>query len=406
MNHDIWLRAQACIAQGALTNSKHPESNLYGLYPTHIMYGHGSHLYDKQDRSYLDYICGLGTNLFGYGCEPITQELKKSIYGGFSHSLPTYAEVECAESLKQIFVFVDRWKFFKTGSEAAAAAVKIARNGNPKEEKLCLVEGYHGHNDMFVSLSPPAGGVPVQNSIEKLNIELDPAQIKRASCVIIEPVMTDDSRVRVEWLKLLRDICTKYNTVLIFDEVITGFRYKKFSVSNALGITPDLIIIGKAMANGLPLSGVGGKASLMDDKAYFTSSTYAGEVLSLVACKKVVELLLKDPKFDLNHLWNMGEHFKTEFNRLMSEVRISGYATRGVFYGDPKQIALFFQEMAKARILFCKSWFYNFGHIPQQDSVLDCVSTVSEKMRRGDVELKYPLPKTPFSMEVRGVGGN
>jgi len=404
INPEILSRANRSIAQGALTNSKHPESLLYGAYPTHVKYGHGSHLYAESDRRYLDYICGLGTNLFGYGNDAITREISKALYGGFSHSLPTYHEVEAAESLKQLFPFVERWKFSKTGALACAAAVKIARAANPKEEMLCLSDGYHGDDDQFISLTPPAKGVPPQSGIEKLDLNFNEEQIKRASCVIIEPVVTDDSRMRIEWLKSLRTLCDRYKTLLIFDEVITGFRYKKYSVSNFTGITPDLIVIGKAMANGMPLAAVGGKADIMDDRGYFVSSTYAGEVLSLVACKKVVDLLLRDSKYDLNHLWNMGEHFKTEFNRMMPTVRIDGYGTRGVFSGEPEQIAIFFQEMAKADILFCKSWFYNFGHIPHQDSVLDCISTISEKMSRNEIPLKYPIPKTPFSMEVRKNG--
>lgn len=404
MNTEIWRRAQASVAQGALTNSKHPESLMFGLYPTHIRHGHGCYLYDEKDEQYTDFICGLGANFLGYGNDQISQEIQRALYGGFSHSLPTWHEVEAAESLKQIFPFVQRWKFLKTGGEATLAAVKFARAVNPKEEKLCLSDGYHGWGDMYVSLTPPALGVPTQNGIEKLNHDLTDDQIKRASCVIVEPVITDDSRARVDWLRKLRDQCTRFNTLLIFDEVITGFRYKKFSVANAMGITPDLIVIGKAMANGLPLAAVGGRSEIMDEAKCFVSSTYAGEVLSLVSCKKVVELLLKDNRFDLNHLWNMGEHFKNEFNRLSENVKINGYATRGVFDGTPEDIALFFQEMGKARILFCKSWFYNFPLIKQQDSVLDCVGVVAEKIRRGSVKLNYPIPRTPFSMEVRKNG--
>lgn len=404
MNFEIWDRAQRSIAQGCLTNSKHPQNLMFGLYPTHIKHGHGCHLYDSKDRRYLDFICGLGSNLFGYGNDAIGRELTKHIYGGFSHSLPTYHEVETAEALKQLFPFVERWKFLKTGGEATSAAVKFARAANPKAEMLCLSDGYHAWHDQFVSLTPPAKGVPAHPAIEKLDLELDPNQIKRASCVIIEPVITDDSRPRIEWLNRLRALCTEHQTLLIFDEVITGFRYRKFSVANAFGITPDLICIGKAMANGLPLAAVGGMSAVMDDRSVFVSSTYAGEVLSLVAAKKVVELLLKDSKYDINHLWNLGEHFKTEFNRVSAEVKLEGYPTRGVFKGDDKKVALFFQEMGKADILFCKSWFYNFPLAMHQDSVLDCIDTVSERIRRGDVELQYEIPKTPFSMEVRGVG--
>jgi glutamate-1-semialdehyde aminotransferase len=398
---NIWQRAQSCIAQGALTNSKHPKMLIYGLYPSHIKYGHGSYLYDEHDNKYLDFICGLGANFVGYGNDLLNRELQKTLYGGYSHSLPTFHEVECAEALKSIFIFVDRWKFLKTGGDACLAAVRIARASSKKT--LLLSEGYHGFGDMFTSLVPPHKGVPDDPNVEKLDPLLSEEQISRAAAVIVEPVITDDGRERIEWLKKLRELCTKHETVLIFDEVITGFRYKNFGVSNSYGITPDLVCIGKAMANGMPLAAVGGKAALMDDPEYFISSTYAGEVLSLVACKKVLELLTKNPDYDIKRLWSMGEEFKNSFNKIMHDVKIEGYGTRGIFTGEPEKIALFFQEMAKVNILFCKSWFYNFGHIPHQDNVLDCISTVADKMRAGTVKLEYPLPQSPFSMGVRNV---
>ncbi len=142
MNQQWWHRAQKSVAQGALTNSKHPKMLIQGAYPTHVSHGIGSYLYDTDGKKYLDYICGLGVNLFGYGNDKINKELMKHIYGGFSHSLPTKHEVEAAEALKEIFCFVDRWKFLKTGSDACSAAIKIARNrwgvrdGNEKMHEM------------------------------------------------------------------------------------------------------------------------------------------------------------------------------------------------------------------------------------------------------------------------------
>jgi len=396
MNFELWHRAQNVIAQGSLTNSKHPKMLIYGAYPTHVSHGSGSHLY-AENKKYLDYICGLGVNLFGYGNDKISKDLLKHIYGGFSHSLPTHHEIEAGEALKSIFCFVDRWKFLKTGSDACSAAIKIARNATGRD--LVLSEGYHGFHDDFVSLTPPAKGVPKRDFIRKLE-SLDDIT-EQTAAVIIEPVMTDYGNERIEWLNQLRKKCTATGTMLIFDEVITGFRFKKLGVCNYTGITPDLLVIGKAMANGLPLAAVGGKAAVMDDPGYFISSTYAGEILSFVACKKVCELLVKDTEYSIDYLWKKGREFIDGFNAQPGDIKISGYPTRGVFTGSDTNIAIFFAEMAKSEVLFCKSFFYNFGHIGHNDDILAISQVIKERIANNEIKLEYPLPQSPFSMGVR-----
>lgn len=397
MNYDLWHRSQKTIAQGALTNSKHPEMLIFGAYPTHIAHGAGSHLYDKDGRKYLDYICGLGTNLFGYGNDKISKELLKAIYGGFSHSLPTHHEIEAGEALKTIFNFVDKWKFLKSGSDACSAAIKIARNATNRD--LILSQGYHGWHDDFVSLTSPGSGVPRRDFVKSL-VHLEDITHEVAA-VIIEPVITDFSKDRIEWLRKVEKRCNRVGALLIFDEVITGFRFSKFGVCNFFGITPDLLVIGKAIANGMPLAAVGGKAGIMDDAKYFISSTYAGEVLSLISCKKVCELLTKDSEYSIDRLWKNGQELIDAFNKQPGDIKILGYPTRGVFSGSENSTAIFFGEMARSDVLFCKSFFYNFGHIPFNLDLLGMALEVKERILDGSLTLKYPLPKSPFSQGVR-----
>jgi aminotransferase MxcL len=125
-NYTLWKRQQDCIAQGALTNSKHPDRHVMGVYPTHAYAGYGSQLVTP-DGVYQDYICGLGANLFGYSNPKIMEAVKDALGKGFSHSLPTIFEIETAEKLKQLLFFVERWKFLKSGSEACNASIKMAR---------------------------------------------------------------------------------------------------------------------------------------------------------------------------------------------------------------------------------------------------------------------------------------
>ncbi|MHA2248543.1 MAG: aminotransferase class III-fold pyridoxal phosphate-dependent enzyme, partial [Candidatus Hodarchaeales archaeon] len=319
-------RARNSIAQGALTNSKRPESHLIGLYPTHIKSAQKAHIWDLEDVRYLDYMGGLGCNLFGYGNDQVNQEVLKYLWHGGSHSLPTYHEVEAAEAVKEMIPFIDRVKFLKTGSEACSAAIRIARaaTGRP----IVLSKGYHGWSDEFVSLTNPATGVSNCPDIFELgdgDSLFDPSDI---ACIIVEPVCTDDSEANVEWLKALRQRCDETGALLIFDEVITGLRYKNYAVCNNYGVLPDLVILGKALGNGFPIACVGGKAEVMDSD-YFVSSTYAGEIFSLVAAKKCIELVMHDYRYDLEWLWEQGKSFMETFNNNPSTVRIEGYPTRG-----------------------------------------------------------------------------
>ena len=402
MNQDWWRRQQNCIAQGALTNSKHPDALVMGAYPIIIEYGHGCHVYepDPEDEGkhtkYLDYICGLGTNLLGYGNDKINQQLLKILYGGFSHSLPTTQEIKTAEKLKEIFVFVDKWKFLKSGSEACNASLKFARAHTGRT--LIISEGYHGIGDEFVSLTPPHLGVPVNGNIEKYtSLENITNEV---AAVIIEPIIVDNSKERIEWLKQLRTRCDEVGSLLIFDEVISGFRYKKYGVANCYNILPDLIVIGKAMANGLPLAAVGGKAHIMDNPKVFVSSTYAGERASLRACEEVCNILQSKPEFNIENLWNAGVHFMKKFNDLNGPVTLKGYPTRGILAGSDVNIAIFMAEMAKVLILWHKSWFYNWDLIEHEDETIEMARLIFAKIKNG-LKLNYPMPKSTFSMEQR-----
>lgn len=397
---DHWQRAQRCIAQGALTNSKNPKSHVLGVYPTHVTHGKGCVLVDVERRRYIDFICGLGANLLGYGAQPVTDALQETLYGGWAHSLPTHHELEAAELVKEMFPFIDCVKFLKTGTEACMAAVRIARTqtGRP----FILSEGYHGWSDDFVSLTPPAHGVnvgPYTMKLENLSeITSDVAG------VIVEPVICDASEERKVWLEALRKRCTEVGALLIFDEVITGFRFKNFSVSKCFDVTPDIICLGKAIANGLPLALVGGSYAVMNSVPYFVSSTFAGEVLSLTAAKAVMRTLMKRGKYDIDHLWDRGQAWINYFNAIDPDViKLNAFPTRGAFVADPVVKALFFQEAVKAGVLFGPSWFYNW-HLSEHDgAVLGMCKDIIGRIKRGEVSLEGDMPQSPFAMKVRGL---
>ncbi len=398
MNWDLHRRAQLCIAQNYLTNSKRPESLVKGVYPTHVKRGQGCFLWDHQGKKYLDFITGLGTNLLGYGHDRVNAAIAAQLAHGYSHSLATHLELETAEKLKELFPFVDAVKWTKTGSDACSAAVRIARAKTGRD--WILSEGYHGTDDGFVSLTPPAVGVPPNQHVRKY-VDL-PETWGDVAAIIVEPVITDASDARRAWLQQLRTDCTKHGVLLIFDEIITGFRWPKFSVAECWGITPDLICLGKAIAGGMPLAAVGGKYSVMNCDEYFISSTYAGETLSLAAGKEVMTLL--QTQYDCSWLWANGQRFLDEFNSLLPEkITIDGYPSRGAFKGDLLTRGLFFQEACKAGMLFGPGWWLNYPLIDEAKNAMVSIKAIMERIKRGEVKLEGELPQSPHAQRAREV---
>ena len=396
-------RSLNCIAQGALTNSKRPECFVKGVYPSHLQKGRGCFVWDHKGKRYVDFITGLGTNLIGYANDRVNQAMGLQMFFGASLSLGTHHEVECAEHVKTFFPFIDAVKFLKTGSEACSAAIRIARAHTGR--KWILSEAYHGWHDSFVSLTPPALGVPKDANQSNLYIETLSKGVKEldesVAAVIVEPVITEDSRARVEYLKDLRARCDKVGALLIFDEVITGFRFRNHGVCNAYNITPDLICLGKAIANGMPLAVVGGKFPIMNGSEYFVSSSYAGETLSLVAATTTMNLLRS--KYDIEKLWTEGQKFLDAFNAMWPEgVWIEGYPTRGVFKAkDDLTKALFFQEACLAGILFGPSWFFNFPLADEVSNIMGTLQDILIRIKTGQVQLKGEMPTSPFAQKMR-----
>lgn len=392
---DYQKRANESIAQGALTNSKRPECLIKGVYPTHLVSGRGCMVTDVEGKEYVDFICGLGSNLLGYAHSEVNAAVSDRLARGATLSLGTPVELELAEKLKELFPFIGKTKFLKTGSDACSAAIRIARAYTGRE--YVWTEGYHGWHDSFVSVTSPALGVIREQKVFSTFFD----DLSHIAAIIVEPISTDTSEERIGFLRHLRDICTKSGTLLIFDEVITGFRFPKYSVSNYYGIEPDIICLGKGMGNGLPIAAVCGPDQIMNCGEYFVSSTFAGETLSLASALKTIDLL--QSKHSIQDLWDAGERFQRKFNENWPEMlRIEGYPTRGIFVGDAKIKALFWQEACKAGILFGPSFWFIFPHMDQADFVLSTVENIFRKLKAGGVRLEGQAPTTPFAQKTRG----
>lgn len=393
-----YARHQNAIAQGCLTNSKAAEAHVFGAYPIMAARAHGPYLVDTDGKRYLDFICGLGANLFGYGHPHFINAVEEVAKMGASHSLPTIYEVLAAEKIKEVWPWAERVKFLKSGTDACNAAVRIARAYTGR--KRVLSQGYHGWGDLYVSLAPPAAGV--MDDFEVANLT-DLNQIDaEVACVIVEPVIVDDSPERIAWLRLLQERCHKKGAVLIFDEIITGLRYPCMSVSEAHGLKPDIMLLSKALGFGMPLSAVVGRhKDMMDNKLYFVSTTTAGEVLSLNAC--IAALHQSQMEGGPGGVCASGKEFARLFNNMFDGlIELKGYGSRGTFVGDATTRAIFCQEMVKQGVLFHNATFFtNYPLREFHEEVLRRALRVRDLMADGKVALEGNLPTSPFAQKVR-----
>ncbi len=395
----MYLRAQHLIAQGSLTNSKRPECFVKGVYQTHLKKGQGPFVWDVEGRQLYDFICGMGTMIVGHGNSIIAESIYRQATQGITMSLSTPLELELADALQECIPWAQKFRFLKTGTEACMAAVKIARTKTCR--RYVLSEGYHGWSDEFIGLTEPALGVPTHPYTPMMKL-MNLNQIdSEVAAVIVEPIMTDMSPERIQWLRDLRESCTKHGVVLIFDEVITGFRTPKFTMSRYLDIEPDIICLGKAMGGGMPISCVAGKTDIMNCGEYFVSSTFAGETCSIAASLALISLL-KTKNFDLDELWSSGKYFQDKFNQMMPDkLKLVGYPSRGVFQGDPLTKALFWQESYRAGILFGSSYFLSFPHLKYLDILLNVLTDITTRIKTGSVELLGEMPQSPFAQKIR-----
>jgi len=384
------------IAQGALTNSKRDTAFIRPTYPTQFVKGCGNYLSIDTGVQYLDFLGALGTNWFGYGNIEIAEAIHAQAMKGCLYSLGSDLENEYAQRICEYFPFMDKIKIFKTGSEGCSAAIRMARTYTKRNRVLS--EGYHGWHDEFVSIMPNNVGIPHGASMENWDGKLESIDTTQRipAAIIIEPVALDWSDARKKYLQDLKAICKKHDIVLIFDETITAFRFLKGAVSKCFGVYPDLSIQGKALANGLPISVVGGRREIMDSE-YFCSGTFGGELLTLAAAIKCLNLVQNDFNPDLH--WERLSEFKKKFNEIDPEIiKMDGYPTRGTFIArDDMSLSIFCEQAVIAKLFFHpKTWFLNRYHIPAIDNVLSISSHIISRIKRGNITLKGEMFSSPF----------
>lgn len=378
-------RAAKVIAQECCTYSKRYDQFIEGVSPTHFKYiKNAIAMYGENNKSYMDFAGALGSVSY--------------IAGMNNASIPFVDEIVLAEMLQKRIPCLERMKFLKTGSEACLAACRIARAHTGKS--IIIGSGYHGWGDMFISAESPGAGC-IDGMYIKLN-SLDSvlsfmkkltSNHDNFAAVIIEPVELDiNVKEKIEEIAFL---CKKNNILLIFDEIITGFRFLDYCVANHFGIQPDIICLGKTLGNGHPLSVVGGKQEIMNNPNYFVSSTFAGEYNTI---QKSTQYLLSISRKDIRWLWGIGKRFIKDFNIIDKDIQLVGYPTRAIWKGDDKKIWLFWQEMLKGpcAYLLGKSFFIKYDMCNYLPGFLKVAKKTIERINKGNVKFEGKEPKPVF----------
>ena len=275
---------------GSQTMSKSP-SAFPGAYPGFLAHGRGAEVWDIDGIWYTDWICGLGANGLGMSHRGVLAAAQNQLRKGVSFSLPTILETRVAEQLIDCIPCAEMVRFTKTGSEACAGAVRIARAATGRS--TIVVCGYHGWHDWYAVTMPQHPGVPEElsplvrsftyNDLASFRAVLD----RDVAAVIMEPVLHDAPQPG--FLAEVARLTARAGALLIFDENVTGFRTALGGAQSYYGVTPDLAVFGKAMSNGFPLAAIVGRADLMRE-AVFVSGTFGGEAVSLAAALSTIEV--------------------------------------------------------------------------------------------------------------------
>ena len=304
-SEDLFARALARIPGGV--NSPVRAFRSVGGKPLFIARGEGSHIWDVDDREYIDYVGSWGPLLFGHRPPEVLVALEGVLRIGTSFGAPTEREVELAELICKLVPSVEKVRLVNSGTEATMAAIRLAR-GFTGRERIVKFDGcYHGHGDSLLVKAgsgvatlglPDSPGVPAAlaelttvlpfNDVDAFEREFA-AHGSEIACVIIEPIVGNMGCVppRAGYLEAIREITARRGALLVFDEVMTGFRVAAGGAQQLYGIRPDLTTLGKVIGGGLPVGAYGGRADIMDRVApagpVYQAGTLSGNPLAVAA---------------------------------------------------------------------------------------------------------------------------
>ena len=304
-SHDLFQAAQKHIPGGV--NSPVRAFKGVGGDPIFFKRGEGAYLFDEDGKRYIDYVASWGPAILGHAHPKVLEAVERTIKNGLSFGAPTELETMMADRVCEIIPSIDMIRMVSSGTEATMSAIRLAR-GYTGRDKLVKFEGcYHGHADSLLVKAgsgaltlgvPTSPGVPASLAEHTITLTYnDIEQVKetfakigeQVACIIVEPVAGNMNCIPPVpgFLEGLREVCDQYGSVLIFDEVMTGFRVSLQGAQGHYGITPDLTTLGKVIGGGMPVGAFGGKREIMEQIAplgpVYQAGTLSGNPVAMAA---------------------------------------------------------------------------------------------------------------------------
>ena len=370
-SHDLFEQAQHCIPGGV--NSPVRAFRGVGGDPVFIERAAGAYLYHADGGRFIDYVGSWGPMILGHAHPEVLRAVHQAVDNGLSFGAPTEIETRMAERVCELVPSIELVRMVSSGTEATMSAIRLAR-GFTSRERIVKFEGcYHGHSDSLLVKAgsgaltlgePSSPGVPSALAQQTITLSFnDLEQVERSfsevgqeiACIIVEPVAGNMNCIPPEpgFLQGLRRICDQYGSLLIFDEVMTGFRVALGGAQGLYGVTPDLTTLGKVIGGGMPVGAFGGRREVMEKIAplgpVYQAGTLSGNPVAMAAGLKTLELIAAPGFYQA-----LGARTERLVNGLVERARSANVpltanqvgAMFGIFFTEAEQVRDFAQSTA------------------------------------------------------------
>jgi glutamate-1-semialdehyde aminotransferase len=385
----LYHRALGLIPSVTQTLAKGPAQYVNGVAPKYLKQGKNAHVWDVDGNEFIDLNMGIGPLSIGYAIREIDDAIRAQLEDGITFSMMHPLEVEVAELIREVVPNTESVRYSKTGADVVSAAVRLARAFTKKNKILCC--GYHGWHDWYIAVTDRNNGIPTviedltftfnYNDIESVKDSID----DDVACIILEPFVFQAPANN--FLQELRKLCDEKGILLIFDEMWTGFRVSLGGAQEYFGVRADMALFSKAVANGMPLAILTGRADIMAllDKDVFFFTTFGGEALSLAAAKATIEYMRKN---DVQRvIAEKGKRLREGYNKIASSLGMtytscSGFDCRTIMTfdasaGNPLEMkSLVQQEMIKRGVLW--GGFHNVSFSLTEDDIDHILASYAE----------------------------
>jgi len=382
-NRSLFNQAKECLVGGV--NSPVRSFSYIGREPVLIKQGKGARVFDYDRNSYIDYVLSFGALFLGHAHPRVVKSIRRRVRKGFGFGATSLEEIELARLIGKAIPILEKIRFVNSGTESLMSAIRLARGYTGREKIVKFKNAYHGHADYLLTKGGSglatlniASSKGVPSDFTKHTIVLDYADkalIEEAfgkhaqdiAAVVIEPIGGNYGVIAPDkgFLQYLREVTQKHKALLIFDEVITGFRFRFGSVAEIFGVGPDLICLGKVIGGGLPIGAFGGKRDIMYKLAplgeVYQASTFAGNPIVMKAGFATLSVLasLKDKYSLLEQLANeLVDSFKQAAKHYNVDLTISSYGTMfSLKFKQKDKFRSFYKRMLEEGVYLAPSEF-------------------------------------------------